>query len=115
MGVKTFSLLFKKESSMIESNFQKRLIKEIKERYPGCVVLKNDASYAQGIPDLVIFYGPYYAFLECKKNAKATHRPNQDRWIDLFSKWSFARFVYPENTKEVLSDLDQSFKRFSEG
>lgn len=98
---------------MIESNFQKGLIKEIKERYPGCLVLKNDATYIQGIPDLVVFYGSRYAFLEVKKSAKATHRPNQDQWIERLNAMSFARFIWPENKKEVLDDLDRSFKGFS--
>lgn len=98
---------------MVESNFQKGLIKELKERFPGCVVLKNDATYIQGIPDLAVFYESHYAFLECKKNAKANHRPNQEYWVDKLNEMSFARFIWPENKKEVLDDLDRSFKGFS--
>ena len=41
---------------MRENSFQKDLIKEIKEMFPGCVVLKNDSEYIQGIPDLTILY-----------------------------------------------------------
>ena len=98
---------------MIESNFQKGLIKELKERYPGCLVLKNDASYVQGVPDLVVFFESRYAFLECKKSAKAKHRPNQDYWVEKLNDMSFARFIWPENKKEVLDDLDRSFKGLS--
>ena len=42
---------------MLERDYQSHLIKRIKALLPGCVVLKNDSSYLQGIPDLVIFYG----------------------------------------------------------
>ena len=36
----------------LESNFQANLIKELKNIFPGCIVMKNDSSYIQGIPDL---------------------------------------------------------------
>ena len=39
---------------MLESNFQAQLIKELKKMFPGCIVIKNDSSYIQGIPDLTI-------------------------------------------------------------
>lgn len=100
---------------MLESNFQKGLIKELKSRYPGCIVLKNDASYIQGFPDLIILYKDHYACLECKRSGKATHRPNQDYWVDKVKEMSFASFVWPENKEEVLNDLDRSFERFSQG
>ena len=41
---------------MLERQFQAELIKEIKERFKGCIVIKNDSSYMQGIPDLMILY-----------------------------------------------------------
>ena len=41
---------------MLESKFQAGLIKELKERFPGCMVLKNDPNYIQGIPDLTVLY-----------------------------------------------------------
>ena len=41
---------------MLENKFQANLIKELKRLFPGCIVMKNDASYIQGIPDLLILY-----------------------------------------------------------
>ena len=41
---------------MLERDFQSKLIKEIKIRLPGALVLKNDANYKQGVPDLLILY-----------------------------------------------------------
>ena len=36
---------------MKENVFQSKLVKEIKDMLPGCIVMKNDAGYIQGIPD----------------------------------------------------------------
>lgn len=88
-----------------ENTFQKALIKEIKERLPGCIVLKNDATYCQGIPDLSIFYNDKYAMLECKKSETASHRPNQEYYVDKVNEMSFCRFIFPENREDVLNEL----------
>ena len=37
-----------------ENQFQAQLIKDLKTTFPDCVVLKNDANYLQGFPDLLI-------------------------------------------------------------
>lgn len=94
---------------MLESKFQSDLIKELKIIFPGCVVLKNDPSYLQGIPDLVIFYENKWAWLECKKSKDSSVRPNQSFYIDKGKEMSFASFIYPENREEVLNDLQQAF------
>jgi len=44
---------------------------------------------------------------ETKKFTKASKRPNQQYYIDLFDDWSYARFVQPENMEEVLNELEQ--------
>lgn len=95
---------------MLESKFQSSLIKDIKKRFPGCVVLKNDPEYIQGFPDLTIFYKDKWAALECKKDANASHQPNQDYYIQQLNEMSFASFVYPENKQEVLDDLQRTFE-----
>ena len=41
---------------MLENKFQANLIKELKERFPGCIVMKSDSSYIQGIPDLLVLH-----------------------------------------------------------
>ena len=90
---------------MKESKFQSELIKEIKNMFPGCIVMKNDSSYIQGIPDLLVLYGKKWGSLECKKYATASHQPNQDYYVDLMDRMSFASFIYPENKDEVLDSL----------
>lgn len=56
---------------MLENKFQANLIKELKERFPGCIVMKNDPTYIQGIPDLLFYTKNNGHSLECKKSAAA--------------------------------------------
>lgn len=94
----------------LENKFQGDLIREIKERFNGCKVLKNDANYIQGIPDLTVFHGNKWAMLECKKSEFEHHQPNQDYYVEHFDNMSFARFIFPENKEEVLNDLEKFFQ-----
>ena len=96
-----------------EGNFQSDLIDELEDRFPGCMVLKNDPNYIQGIPDLLILYKKKWAALEVKRSENARHRPNQDYYVDLLNRMSFASFIFPENKEEVLNDLERSFNRGS--
>lgn len=103
-----------------ESAFQKGLINDLKKRFPGCMVLKNDPNYIQGIPDLLVLYEGRWAALECKKTKQASHQPNQDYYVERMNEMSFSRFVYPENKEIILDELQQSFQscrpaRFSRG
>ena len=93
-----------------ESQFQAQLIYDLKELFPDCVVLKNDANYIQGFPDLLLLYKDHWAALECKRDAKASHQPNQDYYIQKLSGMSYAKFIHPENKKEVLDELQQAFR-----
>ena len=95
---------------MLESQFQAKLIKELKTRFPGCVVLKNDPTYIQGIPDLSVFYKDKWAWLEIKQSKKANKQSNQDIWVKQGDEMSFARFICPENKEEVLDELQQAFQ-----
>lgn len=95
---------------MKESKFQGELIKELKTEFPGCIVLKNDPNYIQGIPDLLVLYKTYWAALECKKEEKAHHQPNQEYYILTMNKMSYARFIYPENKEEILDELQRTFR-----
>lgn len=93
---------------MKENKFQSDLIKEIKEKFCGCIVMKNDSGHIQGIPDITVLYKDRWAALECKKNKRASKRPNQSYYIDKMNEMSFARFIFPENKKEVLNELEQA-------
>ena len=93
-----------------ESRFQHALIGKIKERFPDCVVMKNDAGYIQGIPDLTVLYRDRWATLECKKSAKASHQPNQDYYVEKMDQMSFSRFIFPENRDQVFNELTNYFE-----
>ena len=71
--------------------------------------MKNDPTYIQGIPDLIVLYKNKWAMLECKRSKKERHRPNQDYYIEKMGKMSYASFIYPENKEEVLNELQRAF------
>lgn len=95
-------------SARLESGFQDRLRMEIEEMLPGCKIFKMDQH--QGIPDLIILYHDRWAMLENKKSRNASHRPNQEYWVDFYDRMAFARFIFPENKDEVLDELYRYFK-----
>lgn len=95
---------------LLERDFQKKLIKELKGLFKGGFIFKLDARYKQGIPDLLILYGSKWAALEVKRSASASKRPNQTNYISKMDKMSFARIIYPENKKEVLDELCKALK-----
>lgn len=95
---------------MTEAQFQAKLKKEIKERFPGAYVYKTDSQQIQGSPDLLILYRDKWAALEVKISKDAAHRPNQDYRVQQMNDMSFAAFVYPENKEEVLYGLERLFE-----
>lgn len=94
-------------SSRLESGFQDKLIKELKDLFPGCMTFKMDQI--QGIPDLLVLIGKTWFSLECKKSAKAKRQPNQEYYVGLMNEMSFSRFICPENKNEVLAELKETF------
>ena len=95
-------------SSRLESGFQDRLIKELKELFPGCMTFKMDQI--QGIPDLLVLYNDKWFMLECKRGAGAKKQPNQEYYVDLLNKMSFSRFIHKGNKEEVLRELHKAFE-----
>lgn len=100
---------------MLEKDYQYRLVKKIEKDFPGAVIFKNDPQLRQGICDLLILYGPLWGMLEVKRSREASHRPNQDFYVNKFDAMGFAKFIYPSNEREVLNELERSllFKRFT--
>lgn len=96
---------------MLEKDFQPKLIRAIKDRFPGCTVMKTDPRQIQGIPDLLVLYKSHYGFLETKAWTSSKKRPNQDLRVKEYNKQSFAAFVNPTNMEDVLDDMERSFKR----
>jgi len=96
--------------SKLERDFQAKLIHELKERFAGCIVMKLDANYIQGIPDILVLYQNKWATLECKKSKSAARQPNQEYYVNRMNDMSFSRFICPENKEEVFNDLQQAFQ-----
>lgn len=94
----------------LESQFQAALIDDLKSRFPGCFVLKNDSGARQGIPDLLVLFETKWAMLEVKASATAREQPNQGYYVELFDSMSFSAFIYPENAEDVLDELEQAFR-----
>lgn len=92
-----------------ESKFQRDLISDLERRYPGAIILKNDPNYIQGIPDLLILQSRFWAMLETKGSIDDRRGPNQTYYVRKANNMSFCRFIYPQNAKEVLYDLQQTF------
>lgn len=93
-----------------ESRFQADLIKDLKDLFPGCFILKNDSSYLQGIPDLLILFKNRWAALEVKRGENEPHQPNQDYYVEQMDRASYAAFIYPENKEDILYELQQALR-----
>jgi hypothetical protein len=94
-----------------ESEFQSKLKKEIKEKFPGCIVTKLDSGDIQGIPDLLILYNNRWATLENKRTKNAHKQPNQEYYVNKMNDMSFSRFIYPENKEEIIGELELYLKK----
>lgn len=94
---------------MLEAKFQADLVKKLRRIFPGCVILKNDPDYLQGIPDLLILWHDKWAMLEVKGAIDAPEQPNQQYYVDLLNEMSFSAFISPETEEDVLYDLQQAF------
>ena len=94
----------------LERDLLAKLIKDIKKLFPGCMVMKTDPTYIQGIPDLLILFKNKWASLEVKKSVGASKRPNQEYYVDKMNEMLFSKFICPENKEEVLDELRKAFK-----
>jgi hypothetical protein len=97
--------------SKLESVFQAELVKELRSIFPKAFVIKQDANYIQGIPDLVIMWGTRWAMLECKESAKAPYRPNQELYLARAKEQSWSATIYPENKDDVIEELHHFMTR----
>ena len=95
---------------MKERDYQKKLIFKLNQHFPNSLILKNDPTYIQGIPDLTIMYNDKFAMLEVKESATANIQPNQKHYVNKINDMGgYASFVYPENEEEVINGLKNYF------
>lgn len=99
---------------MLERDFQPLVKKELEAALPDCVVIKQDPNTSfQGVPDLIVLYGDYWASLEVKKDPKAKRQPNQEHYTEKWNRMgdaSYAGFIDPTNYKEVISEIQSTFR-----
>lgn len=95
---------------MNENRFQSNLILELRDLFPEAIILKNDPNYLQGFPDILILFEDRWACLETKKRINAHKQPNQQYYIDLLNRMSYASFINPANKEKVLDELQQTFR-----
>lgn len=95
---------------MLERKYQAELIKVLRIRFPGCVILKNDPSYMQGMLDLILLWRDRWAMLEVKASLKSRAQPNQQYYVDMLNEMSYAAFICPENEEEVLDEIQRQFE-----
>jgi len=93
----------------LESEFSLDLKDEVRRRFPGCFIIKLDSSQVQGIPDLLILWGRFWAILETKRGLRSVRQPNQEYYVDHFDRMSFSAFVHPLNYRDVLDDMERAF------
>lgn len=94
---------------MKESIFQAKVIRRLKEVFPGCVVLKNDPLYTQGVPDLLVLWREHWFALEVKKSRDAPLQPNQKYYVKTMAAMSYCVFIFPENEEDVFNELQRTF------
>ena len=95
---------------MLEAEFKNNFFKKLEDRLGGCIRVPIDESQFRSFPDTIILYGTKWAALEFKAERTGPRRPNQGYWLDVLEVWSFGRFVYPDNSMEVLDELIQHLK-----
>ena len=93
-----------------EAAFKTKLYNDIRKKFPGTEVIPNDASLVQGFPDATVYMpNGKYVLLEGKKKETSSRRPNQDYYVTQSPLSPNAMFVYPENRKEVLNEIERRY------
>jgi hypothetical protein len=94
----------------MENSFKSKLVRDLRFMFTEAIILKNDANYLQGVPDVLILYGNRWAVLECKDSFDSPYRVNQEYYIKIMNDMSFARMICPENKEEVLDELQSALR-----
>ena len=67
---------------MLENKFKTGLVRELKERFPGCMVVHLDPNEIQGIPDLLVLYGTTWGGRQEISNCISSSEPELLRSAD---------------------------------
>lgn len=94
--------------SDLESKFQKEFTDALEEKFPGCLIIKGNSSYRQGLPDWLMLHQDNWAAFEIKRNKNAKRSDSQSYYVNKMNDMSYASFVDPENYREVISEVQQT-------
>lgn len=86
---------------MKESNYQKSLMKWIREHGAFCWKMQQNATTQSGVSDILFLFLDSYGFIECKKDKDSPLRPGQLEFLKEQSKYVFAEIAYPEIDEDV--------------
>lgn len=95
---------------MLESKFQAETIKMIRKMLPGCIIMKTNPNYLQGIPDTLVLFGPRWALIEFKRSENEPFQPNQEWYIEHLNAMSYSTMMCPENRKMKLDELQYALR-----
>jgi hypothetical protein len=91
---------------MTEKTLQSEIINHLRGR--GAYVLKNDATYRQGVPDLSFWHPDLSGMLEIKAHENSPFQPLQEKTIaKLEAMGIFVRVIHSENWPEWKVNFDQ--------
>lgn len=94
---------------MRETKYQAHVVSRLEETFVGCLVIRNDPQYRQGIQDILVLYRDTWAALEVKASKDAPERPNQGYYVEQLNAMSYSSFIYPENEEQVFDELQLAF------
>lgn len=95
---------------VLESKFERKLVKKLERQYPGAYVIKTNPNHIQGFPDRIFLYNDFWAAFDAKRSRTASVRPNQRHYIEQLDHMSFGMFVYPENEEEFLNEIQRALR-----
>lgn len=90
----------------MEKKLQREIIQFLKSK--GAYVLKNDATYRQGVPDLSFWHPDLNGFIEVKANEKSPYQPLQLVTIKKLKDMGvFCEVISIENWNQWRNKLNQ--------
>lgn len=89
----------------MEKRLQAEIIKFLQSK--GAYVLKNDATYRQGVPDLSFWHPDLVGFIEVKADTKSPYQPLQKLTIgQLQDMGIFCEVIHNDNWADWQVKLD---------
>lgn len=90
----------------MEKKLQSEIIKFLQSK--GAYVLKNDAIYRQGVPDLSFWHPDLSGFIEVKAHENSPFRPLQEKTLQKLEEMGiFCRVIHNENWVEHQANFEQ--------